>query len=210
MFAWRERDIQNAYLPFLYNEGLANYFSDPVFLAEVGDPAKDKMKTMMHFANCFSNPTSTWNDLAVIRACTKLPVIIKGIQHPEDAKKAIDHGADGIIVSNHGGRQLDGAIGAIDTLQGIAGALKGKTTILFDSGIRRGADVFKAMALGANAVLLGRPYAYGLALAGEQGVKEVVSNLLADIDLTMGLAGCNSWKEVTRDRLHHDIFNNPI
>ncbi|MEO8861322.1 MAG: alpha-hydroxy-acid oxidizing protein [Ginsengibacter sp.] len=206
LFAWRERDIQNAYLPFLYNEGLANYFSDPVFLSEVGDPSKDKMRTMMHFANCFSNPTSTWDDLAVIRTCTKLPVIVKGIQHPADAKKAIDHGADGIIVSNHGGRQLDGAIGAIDTLQGIADAVKDKTTILFDSGIRRGADVFKAMALGANAVLLGRPYAYGLALAGEQGVKEVVSNLLADIDLTMGLAGCNSWKEVTKDRLHHDIF----
>jgi lactate 2-monooxygenase len=203
LFAWRERDIKNAYLPFLYNEGLANYFSDPVFLAEVGDPAKDKMETMVHFANCFSNPSSTWNDLSVIRECTKLPIIVKGIQHPDDAKKAIDHGADGIVVSNHGGRQLDGAIGAIDTLAGIADVVADKTTILFDSGIRRGADVFKAMALGANAVLVGRPYAYGLALAGEQGVKEVIANLLADIDLTMGLAGCTSWKEVTRERLHH-------
>jgi len=203
LFAWRERDIKNAYLPFLYNEGLANYFSDPVFLAEVGDPAKNKMQTMMHFANCFSNPSSTWNDLAVIRECTKLPVIVKGIQHADDAKKAIDHGADGIIVSNHGGRQLDGAIGALDTLAGISDAVSDKTTILFDSGIRRGADVFKAMALGAKAVLVGRPYAYGLALAGEQGVKEVIANLLADVDLTMGLAGCTSWKEVTRDRLRY-------
>ena len=116
LFAWRERDIKNAYLPFLYNEGLANYFSDPVFLAEIGDPAKDKMKTMLHFASCFSNPSSTWKDLSVIRECTKLPVIVKGIQHPDDAKKAIDNGVDGVIVSNHGGRQLDGAIGAIDTL----------------------------------------------------------------------------------------------
>jgi isopentenyl diphosphate isomerase/L-lactate dehydrogenase-like FMN-dependent dehydrogenase len=206
LFAWRERDIQNAYLPFLYNEGLANYFSDPVFLAEIGDPAKDKMKTMMHFANCFSNPSSTWDDLSVIRDCTKLPVIVKGIQHPDDAKKAIDHGADGIIVSNHGGRQLDGAIGAIDTLEGIADAVGNKTTLLFDSGIRRGADVFKAMALGAKAVLIGRPYAYGLALAGEDGVKEVVANLLADIDLTLGLAGCNSWKEVSKDNLHYPGF----
>ena len=202
LFAWRERDIKNAYLPFLYNEGLANYFTDPVFLAGVGDPAS-KIQTMMHFANCFSNPSSTWNDLAVIRECTKLPVIVKGIQHPDDAKKAIDHGADGIIVSNHGGRQLDGAIGALDTLAGISDEVSDKTSILFDSGIRRGADVFKAMALGAKAVLLGRPYAYGLALAGEQGVKEVISNLLADVDLTMGLAGCTSWKEVTRDRLHY-------
>lgn len=201
LFAWRERDIKNAYLPFLYNEGLANYFSDPVFLAEVGDPAEDKIKTMMHFANCFSNATTSWSDLAEIRACTKLPIIVKGIQHPDDAKKALDQGVDGIIVSNHGGRQMDGAIGAIDTLAGISDAVGDKTTILFDSGIRRGADVFKAMALGAKGVLFGRPYVYGLALAGEQGVMEVTANLLADIDLTMGLAGCNSWQEVTKDHL---------
>ena len=203
LFAWRERDIQNAYLPFLYNEGLANYFTDPVFLEEVGDPAKDKMQTMIHFANCFSNPSSTWSDLAIIRDCTKLPVILKGIQHPDDAKKAIDYGADGIIVSNHGGRQLDGAIGALDTLDVIAESVGTKTTILFDSGIRRGADVFKAMALGAKAVLIARPYAFGLAVGGEQGVKEVVANLLADIDLTLGLAGCNSWAEVTKTQLHN-------
>lgn len=201
LFAWRERDIKNAYLPFLFNEGLANYLSDPVFLAEVGNPAEDKLKTMMQFANCFSNSSSTWENLAEIRECTKLPIIVKGIQHPDDARKALDQGVDGIIVSNHGGRQMDGAIGAIDTLAGIADAVGDKTTILFDSGIRRGADVFKAMALGAKGVLLGRPYVYGLALAGEQGVKEVAANLLADIDLTMGLAGCNSWKEVTRDYL---------
>ena len=202
LFAWRERDIKNAYLPFLYNEGLANYLTDPVFLAEVGDPSKDKMQTMMHFANCFSNPSSTWEDLSVIKECTKLPVIVKGIQHADDAKRAIDNGVDGIVVSNHGGRQLDGAIGAIDTLAGIADEVGSKTTVLFDSGIRRGADVFKAMALGAKAVLLGRPYAYGLALGGEQGVTEVVANLLADIDLTLGLAGCTSWKEVSKERLH--------
>lgn len=202
LFAWRERDIQNAYLPFLYNEGLANYFTDPAFLKALGDPAKDKMKTMMHFAACFSNPASRWEDLSVIRNCTKLPMIVKGIQHADDAKKAIDHGADGIIVSNHGGRQLDGAIGAIDALPAVADAVGNKTTLLFDSGIRRGADVFKAMALGAKAILLGRPYAYALALGGEAGVKEVVSNLLADIDLTLGLAGCTSWEEVTKSNLY--------
>lgn len=201
IFAWRERDIQNAYLPFLFGEGLANYFSDPVFLKAVGNPAEDKMKTMMHFANCFSNPSSTWKDIKIIREATKLPVILKGIQHADDALKAIDHGADGIIVSNHGGRQLDGAIGALDTLANIADEVSAKTTILFDSGIRRGADVFKAMALGAKAVLVARPYAYGLALAGEQGVTEVIGNLLADVDLTLGLAGCNSWTKVTRDCL---------
>lgn len=203
LFAWRERDIQNAYLPFLFGEGLANYISDPVFLGSVGDPSKNKMETMMHFADCFSNPSSKWSDLAVIRDCTKLPIILKGILHPDDARKAIDHGADGIIVSNHGGRQMDGAIGALDTLDTIANAVGNKTTILFDSGIRRGADVFKAIALGAKAVLLGRPYAYGLAIGGEQGVKEVLANLLADIDLTLGLAGCNSWADATKDRLHY-------
>ena len=201
LFAWRERDIKNAYLPFLFNEGMVNYLSDPAFLQSVGDPAKDRMKTLMHFAECFSNPCSQWSDLSFIKDCTRLPVIVKGIQHPDDAKKAIEHGADGIIVSNHGGRQLDGAIGALDTLAGIADAVGNDTTILFDSGIRRGADVFKAMALGAKAVLVGRPYAYALALGGEAGVVEVINNLLADIDLTMGLAGSTSWKEVTRDRL---------
>jgi L-lactate dehydrogenase (cytochrome) len=174
IFAWRERDIRNAYLPFLLGDGLANYFSDPVFLKIIGNPVQNQMQTMMHFGSCFSNPASTWDDLAVIRSATKLPLIVKGIQHPDDAKKAIDHGTDGIIVSNHGGRQLDGAIGALDTLEGIANAVGNKTTILFDSGIRRGADVFKAMALGAKAVLIARPYAYGLALNGEEGVKEVV------------------------------------
>ena len=203
LFAWRERDIQNAYLPFLYGDGLANYNTDPVFLAAINNPSNNKMEMMMHFADCYSNPASTWNDLAVIRNSTRLPVILKGIQHPDDAKKAIDHGADGIIVSNHGGRQMDGAIGSLDTLATIADAVADKTTILFDSGIRRGADVFKAMALGAKAVLIGRPYAYGLALAGEQGVKEVLGNLLADVDLTLGLAGCNSWEDVARDKLHY-------
>lgn len=200
LFAWRERDIQNAYLPFLFGEGLANYLSDPVFLKTVGNPAEDKMKTMMHFANCFSNPASSWQNLSVIRNCTKLPVILKGIQHSDDAKKAIDNGADGIIVSNHGGRQLDGAIGALDTLASITETVGDRTTVLFDSGIRRGADVFKAMALGAKAVLVARPYVYGLALAGEYGVKEVVQNLLADTDLTLGLAGCTSWADA-KDKL---------
>jgi isopentenyl diphosphate isomerase/L-lactate dehydrogenase-like FMN-dependent dehydrogenase len=201
IFAWRERDIQNAYLPFLFDEGMANYFSDPVFMKTVGNTPENKMQAMMHFANCFSNPASTWDDLAIIRNATKLPVILKGIQHVDDARKAIDHGADGIIVSNHGGRQLDGAIGALDTLAGVVDAVGSETTILFDGGIRRGADVFKAMALGARAVLVGRPYAFGLAIAGEQGVNEVIGNLLADVDLTLGLAGCNSWADVTRESL---------
>lgn len=201
IFAWRERDIQNAYLPFLFGEGLANYFSDPVFLKADGNPAENKMKTMMHFANCFSNPASTWSDLSVIRNATKLPIIVKGIQHTDDAKRAIDKGVDGIIVSNHGGRQMDGAVGSLERLEKISNEIGYATTILFDSGIRRGADVFKAMALGAKAVLIGRPYVYALAIGGEEGVKETMGNLIADIDLTLGLAGCNSWKEVSKENL---------
>lgn len=197
LLAWRERDIALAYLPFLHGQGLANYFTDPVFMAAVGDPVKDKMKAIMHFADLYANASTTWQDLAVIRNHTKLPVIVKGILHPDDALKAIDHGVDGVIVSNHGGRQLDGAVNAPDALAEVARVAGDKTTLIFDSGIRRGADVFKAMALGARAVLVGRPYVYGLAIAGEAGVKEVLMNLLADTDLTMGLAGCKSWKEVT-------------
>lgn len=201
IFAWRERDIQNAYLPFLYKLGLANYFSDPVFQLLIKDCSNDPVQVLMHFANCFSNPASRWEDLAMIKNCTKLPVIVKGILHPDDARKAIDNGADGIIVSNHGGRQCDGAVGALDMLEEVADAVGNRTTILFDSGIRRGADVFKAMALGAKAVLVARPYAYGLALAGEQGVMEVMANLLADTELTLGLAGCNSWNETSKHLL---------
>lgn len=200
IFAWRERDIQHAYLPFLHKLGMANYLTDPVFLSLIGKEP-DPLQTVMQFAHCFSNPSSSWSDLSVIREATKLPVIIKGIQHPDDAKKALDHGADGIIVSNHGGRQCDGAIGALDTLADISDSVGEQTTLLFDSGIRRGADVFKAMALGAKAVLVGRPYAYGLALAGREGVGAVVGNLLADTQLTLGLAGCSSWKEVSRQSL---------
>ena len=144
------------------------------------------------------------NKISAIRNMWKGKLVLKGIVNEIDVEKSIKLGIDGIIVSNHGGRQMDGAIGAIDTLAGIADAVGDKTTILFDSGIRRGADVFKAMALGAKAVLFGRPYVYGLALAGEQGVKEVTANLLADIDLTMGLAGCNSWQDVTRDHLRKE------
>ncbi|CAN5380959.1 lactate 2-monooxygenase [soil metagenome] len=205
LFAWRERDIQNAYLPFLYKEGLANYLTDPVFNALVGDPAADLTKTMLHFANCFSNPSSTWEDLRFIKDCTSLPLIVKGILHPDDAKKALDNGADGIIVSNHGGRQIDGGVGALNALPGVADAVGHETTILFDSGIRTGADVFKAMALGAKAVLIGRPYAYALAINGEKGVEELMLNLSADTELTLGLAGKKSWEDTNPDCLSRAI-----
>jgi isopentenyl diphosphate isomerase/L-lactate dehydrogenase-like FMN-dependent dehydrogenase len=202
LLAWRERDLRNAYLPFLHGEGMANYLSDPVFRAAVGvDPRQDPRRALEYFAQVFSDPSRTWADLGRLRKYTSLPILLKGILHPDDARRAVDHGADGLIVSNHGGRQLDGALAALDALPRVVKAVGDKTPVLFDSGIRRGADAIKAMALGARAVLLGRPYAYGLAVAGERGVREVVLNLRADLDLTLGLIGCASFGELGPDHI---------
>jgi lactate 2-monooxygenase len=200
--SWRERDLQNAYLPFIRGDGLANYFSDPVFQEAIGgNPKLHPVKAVEYFGEIYSNPALTWADLSFLRKHTRLPILLKGILHADDARKAMDHGMDGVIVSNHGGRQLDGAIAAHDALPRVADAVGGKVPVLFDSGIRRGADVFKAVALGAHAVLLGRPYCYGLAVNGEQGVSDVIQNLLADLDLTLGLAGCASLRELSRENL---------
>ena len=144
---------------------------------------------VQRFVNTYSRPNLTWEDLKFLRRHTKLPVLLKGVLHPDDARQAVGLGLDGLIVSNHGGRQIDGAIAALDALPAIAEAVNGKIPVLFDSGVRGGADVFKALALGATAVCLGRPYVYGLAVAGETGVREVLSNVLAEFDLTLGLAG---------------------
>jgi isopentenyl diphosphate isomerase/L-lactate dehydrogenase-like FMN-dependent dehydrogenase len=199
---WRERDLRNAYLPFLHGDGLANYLSDPVFRQAVGgDPRQDPARTFAYFSQNFSDPSRTWADLERLRQATRLPILIKGVLDPDDARQAVDHGAAGVIVSNHGGRQVDGAIGALDALPRVVDAVGGRTTVLFDSGIRRGSDVLKAMALGARSVLVGRPYAYGLAVAGEHGVRDVLLNLLADLDLALALTGCASFSELDRDRL---------
>lgn len=153
---------------------------------------------VQRFVATYSRPSLTWDDLGSLRGLTKLPILLKGIQHPDDARLAVEHGMDGVIVSNHGGRQVDGAIGACDALPGIVEAVGGRVPILFDSGIRGGADVFRALALGASAVLLGRPYVYGLALGGEPGVREVIRNLVADFSLTMGLAGVTRVDAISR------------
>jgi lactate 2-monooxygenase len=200
--AWRERDIRHAYLPFLYGKGLANYFSDPVFRAMLSaPPEQDLRQAVEQFSRVYSNPAFTWSDLAFLRDQTRLPIILKGILSPDDARFAVEHGMDGIIVSNHGGRQLDGAIAALDALPQVVDAVGDKIAVLFDSGIRRGADVLKAIALGARAVLLGRPYCYGLAVNGEPGVRDVVLNLLTDIDISLANAGATSFSELTRDNL---------
>ncbi len=156
---------------------------------------------IQRFTATYSRPSLNWDDLPFLRSLTKLPIILKGIQHPDDARRAIDAGMNGIVVSNHGGRQVDGAVGSLRALPGIARAVKGEVPILFDSGIRTGSDVFKAVALGATAVLLGRPYVYGLAIAGETGVREVIRNVIAELDLTLGLSGHRAVRDLSPDAL---------
>lgn len=163
--------------------------------------SKRPLKAVRKFISIYSRPSLTWADLAFLREQTSLPIVLKGILHPEDAKMALDHGVDGIIVSNHGGRQVDGAISTIEALPDIVEVADGKIPVLLDSGIRGGADMFKAIALGAKAVCIGRPFAYGLALAGEQGVAEVLKNFYSDFELTMGLAGCKSIAEIQHTQL---------
>jgi lactate 2-monooxygenase len=192
LLAWRPRDLQGAYLPFLKSVGIANYLSDPVFRAALAaPPEEDPQAAVGHFVGVFSNPSVTWKDLATLRELTSLPIVLKGIQHPDDARLAREHGADGVLVSNHGGRQVDGALGALEALPEVAAAADGMA-VLFDSGVRCGADIVKALALGAQAVLVGRPYLWGMAVGGREGVKSVLRNLLAELDLTLALSGHTS------------------
>lgn len=159
------------------------------------------IKAVRKFVSIYSNPATTWDDLSFLRQSTKLPIILKGIVHADDARKALDAGIDGIIVSNHGGRQTDGSIATLDALPKIVEVIQDKIPVLLDSGIRGGADVIKALALGAKAVCVGRPYVYGLAVGGEQGVYEVMRNIMAEFELTMALAGATNLSEINRKML---------
>jgi lactate 2-monooxygenase len=190
---WKPRDLQQAWLPFLNGMGVANYFQDPVFRAGLErTPEDDVGAATGHFLGVQANPALNWDDLEWLREQTLLPIVVKGIQHPDDAREAAQRGLDGIVVSNHGGRQVDGAIGSLDALPAIAAAAGDDLTILFDSGVRSGSDVIKALALGADAVCLGRPYIWGLALEGQAGVETVLKMILAEFDLTMALCGYTS------------------
>ncbi len=191
ILAWRPRDLQTAYLPFLERKGVANYYSDPAFRELLGGttPEEDPGNAVLTWAGQFANPALCWDDLPFLREHTSLPIVLKGVLHPDDARRAVDAGVDGLVVSNHGGRQVDGAIGALDALPGVVEAVDGALPVLFDSGIRTGADVVKAVSLGAAAALVGRPYVHGLALGGQAGVVEVLRGLLAELDLTMALSG---------------------
>ena len=199
--AWRPTDLAHGFLPFLQGTGIAQFTSDPAFRAALEKaPEEDVGAAVGHWAQVI-NRVITWDDLAELRSMTKLPILLKGILHPDDARKAQRRGIDGVIVSNHGGRQVDGAIAALDALPGVADAVGDDMAVLFDSGIRSGADVVKALALGADAVLLGRPYIWGLALDGATGVETVLRMLLAELDLTLALCGYARPAEVSRDAL---------
>jgi L-lactate dehydrogenase (cytochrome) len=199
---WKPRDLQQAWLPFLNGVGVANYFQDPVFRAALEKtPEEDVGAATGHFLGVQANPALSWDDLGWLREQTELPIVVKGIQHADDAREAVKRGVDGIVVSNHGGRQVDGAIGSLDALPAIAQATGNDLTILFDSGIRSGADAIKALALGANAVCLGRPYIWGLALEGQAGVETVLKMVLAELDLTMALCGYTRPDQLGPDAL---------
>ncbi|MFJ1669672.1 MULTISPECIES: lactate 2-monooxygenase [Streptomyces] len=202
LLGWRPRDLERAYLPFLHGVGTANYFSDPAFRAGLAKPVhEDPNAAVLHFAGMFGDPAKTWPDLAFLREHWDGPIVLKGVLHPDDARLAADAGMDGVVVSNHGGRQVAGGVAAADALPGVARAVGDRVSVLFDSGIRGGDDVFKALALGARAVLLGRPYVYGLALDGQPGVEHVIRCLLAEFDLTLALSGHRTPTSVGPDSL---------
>jgi L-lactate dehydrogenase (cytochrome) len=194
---WKPRDLQQAWLPFLEGMGVANYFEDPVFRAALEKtPEEDQGAATGHFLGVQANPSLSWDDLATLREMTSLPILVKGIQHVDDAREAARRGVDGIVVSNHGGRQVDGAVASLDALPPIAEAVGEELEVLFDSGVRGGADALKALALGADAVCLGRPYVWGLALDGQAGVEAVLKMVLAELDLTMALCGLTRPEEI--------------
>ena len=194
MIGWREQDIRSRFSPLAAGFGQGNYESDAVFMESL--PARDQSAIVQGILDNILHPSLSWKQVAELRKWTKLPIILKGVLHPEDAKLAMDNGIDGIIVSNHGGRQLDGAIASIDALPEIVQAVDRKMPVLFDSGVRRGSDILKAMALGADAVLVGRPYIYGLAVGGQAGVAHVLNNLLEEFRISMALSGVADVKDL--------------
>ena len=196
---WRDRDLRNGYLPFLSGQGLAQFFSDPLFRERLDAPPEDDLqKASLMALAAFPNLALTWADLEWLRARTTLPILVKGVLTAEDARLSIEHGVDGIVVSNHGGRQVDGAVASLDALVEVREEVGADATVLMDGGIRRGADVLKALALGADAVLLGRLYAYALAVGGAAGVESMIRQLAGELDLTLALVGGRSVRELER------------
>ncbi|HEY7381530.1 MAG TPA: alpha-hydroxy-acid oxidizing protein [Gaiella sp.] len=194
---WRDRDLRHGYLPFLHGHGFAHFYTDPVFCSQLDStPEDDPHAAALRAMLLFPNLALAWEDLAWLREQTSLPILLKGVLAAADAELAIAHGAAGIVVSNHGGRQVDGCIASLDALAEVRGVIGDDYPVLLDGGIRRGPDVLKALALGADAVLLGRPYVYGLGVAGQAGIEAVVRQLAAEVDLTMALCGVRSASDV--------------
>ncbi|HET9171254.1 MAG TPA: lactate 2-monooxygenase [Actinospica sp.] len=197
---WRPRDLATGNFPQLRGHCLANYFTDPVFRSRLAQPPEENQGgAILHWAGVFGNPL-TWDDLDWLRSLTRLPLILKGLSHPEDVRRAKDAGADAVYCSNHGGRQANGGLPALDTLPAVVEAADG-LPVLFDSGVRSGADVVKALALGATAVAVGRPYLYGLALGGVAGIVHVMRSLLAEADLIMAVDGYPTLASLTPEAL---------
>ncbi|KAF6813958.1 FMN-dependent dehydrogenase [Colletotrichum sojae] len=201
--AWRPVDLDSAFLPFATGTGNAVGFSDPVFRKKFaaendGDEVEENVISASRawISQAFPGDHHTWEDLALLKKHWDGPIVLKGVLSVEDAKLAAQHGVSGIIVSNHGGRQLDGGVASLEMLPEIVEAVGDKITVMFDSGIRTGADIIKALALGAKAVFVGRPAIYGLGIAGKEGAKAVLAGLLADLDLTMGLSGFKSVSDL--------------
>ncbi|GAA4026308.1 lactate 2-monooxygenase [Allokutzneria multivorans] len=200
--AWRPQDLDQAYLPFIRGIGTAIPFSDPAFRALLAQsPEEDRNSAVLRWVQMFTGVDKSWDQLAFLREHWDGPIVLKGVLHPDDARLAADAGMNGIVVSNHGGRQVDGAVAALDALPAIAEAVGDRVDVLFDSGVRTGADVIKAISLGAKAVLLGRPWVYGLAHGGREGVRHVLRGVLADLDLTLGLSGNRSLADLGRHTL---------
>lgn len=192
ILGWREADMRSQYSPLMQGYGKANYETDPVFQETL--PANDVEHVIQAVAENINHPALNWDKVRELQKRTTLPILLKGILHPEDAKLALANGIDGLIVSNHGGRQLDGVIASIDALPAIVEVVGGQIPILFDSGIRRGTDAIKAIGLGADGVCIGRPVVYGLAAAGQQGVEHVLENLTDEMTVTLALAGMTELK----------------
>ncbi|WP_432354747.1 alpha-hydroxy-acid oxidizing protein [Sporosarcina sp. A2] len=198
----RETDAHNQYSPLEEGEGFGNYMNDPAFRALLEQsPEEDMNAALQKQIEIIDQPSLDWEELKKVRKLTNLPILLKGVLHPEDAKLALANNIDGIIVSNHGGRQLDHCIASLDALPDIAHVIQKRIPILLDSGIRTGVDVFKALALGADAVLLGRPLIYGLAINGEDGVKQVIQKIHHELEISMALAGVRTVQEINSNFL---------
>lgn len=201
---WRPRDLATGNFPQLRGHCLANYLSDPTFLAKLPKPPQeDPRSAVLAWTRVFGK-SLTWDDLAWLRSLTKLPLILKGLCHPDDVRRARDAGVDGIYCSNHGGRQANGGLPALECLPDVVAAAGG-LPVLFDSGIRSGADAVKALALGATAVGIGRPYAYGLALGGVEGIVHVLRSILAELDLLMAVDGYPTLADLTPAALRRTV-----